>query len=69
MQRQREPPQPFTHRVPETPSVVLMLETDDATRGPAQYDGPMISIRAKIDGALACSSGASDLPKSIDRPS
>src|SRR5271165_3615128 len=33
MQRQREPPQPFTHLVPEAPGVGLMLEADDDVVG------------------------------------
>jgi len=38
MQRQREPPQLFTHRGSKTPSVVLMLEADDKIVGVPDYD-------------------------------
>ena len=38
MQRQRELPQPFAHRVPEAPGVVLTLEADDDVVGIPDHD-------------------------------
>src|SRR3954454_9033002 len=38
MQRQRELPQPFAHRIPETPGVGLVLETDYGVIGIAHDD-------------------------------
>src|SRR6202040_4256301 len=38
MKRQRELPQPFAHRVPEAPSIVLMLEAHDEVVGVSDHD-------------------------------
>jgi hypothetical protein len=61
VQRQRELPQPVAHRVPEAPSVVLMLEADHQVVGIPDHDhvarglapspalGPKVEDVMKID--------------------
>ena len=48
MKRQRELPQPFAHRVPEAPGVVLMLEAHDEAA--SSFLTPRLTIRSKGDG-------------------